>query len=176
MYASGSWPDKPVLAKRLERRTTKIVESGSLCYCGFMTETAVTHASQPGKAVGFLLSRLLMAAALTAAVGALGNTFYELLFDPEGYTAGPVLARAAFAFAFPFPFILAGLLVVGTPTAFFLRRFHFDNLIVFGLAGALVGAAIGFVVVSGLPRLQTVFGVYGCVSAVAYWALQQRTA
>lgn len=117
-----------------------------------------------------------MAAALTAAAGALGNTFYEFFFDPEAYTAGPILARAAFAFAFPFPFILAGLLIVGTPTAFFLRRFHLDNLIVFGLAGALAGAAIGFVVASGLPRLQTAFGVYGCVSALTYWALRQRTA
>ena len=141
-----------------------------------MTDTAVTHASQPGKAVGSFIGRLLMAATLTAAAGALGATFYEFFFDPESYAAGPVLARAAFAFAFPFPFILAGLFVVGAPTALLLRRFHFDNLIVFGLAGAFAGAAIGFALASGLPRLQTAFSVYGCVSAVTYWALQQRKA
>lgn len=153
-----------------------MVESGLFCYWGFMTDTAVTHASQPGKAVGSFVGRLLMAAALTAAAGALGNTFYEFFFDPEAYAAGPVLARAAFAFAFSFPFVLVGLLIFGTPTAFFLRRFHLDNLTVFGLAGAFAGAAIGFIVASDLPRLQTAFGVYGCMSAVAYCALQQRTA
>lgn len=117
-----------------------------------------------------------MAATLTAAAGAVGNTFYEFFFDAEAYAAESVLARAAFAFAFPFPFILAGLLVVGTPTALLLRRFRLDNFIVFGLAGAFAGAAIGFAVASGLPRLQTAFTAYGCVSAVTYWALQRRTA
>ena len=139
-------------------------------------DTAVTQTSQPGKAVGSFLGQLLMAATLTAIAGALGNSFYEFFFGPEAYAAGPVLARAAFAFAFPFPFILAALLIVGTPTALLLRRLHLDNLIVFGLAGAFAGAAIGLALASGLPRLQTVFSIYGCVSAVTYWAVHKREA
>ncbi|SEJ66422.1 hypothetical protein SAMN05428950_102457 [Sphingomonas sp. OV641] len=141
-----------------------------------MTDTAVTHTSQPGKAIGSFVGQLLMAATLTAIAGALGNSFYEFFFDPEAFAAGPVFARAAFAIAFPFPFILAALLVVGTPTALLLRRLHLDNLIVFGLVGAFAGVAIGLALASGLPGLQTVFSIYGCVSAVTYWALQQRKA
>lgn len=137
-------------------------------------DTVATHAPKPNRQIGSFAGRLLMAAMLAAAAGALGNTFYEFFFDRGAYAAGPVLARAAFAFAFPFPFILAGLLIVGTPMAYVLRRLQLDNLIAFGLAGAFAGAAIGVVSASGLPRLQMTFAVYGCVSAIAYRALRKR--
>lgn len=141
-----------------------------------MTDTVLAHAPNAGKGIRSFARRLLAAAALTAAVGAVGNTFYEFFFDPQADATGPVLARAAFAFAFLFPYILAGLLVVGAPTAFILRRFRMDNLVVFGLAGALAGAAIGVIAASGFPRLQMTFAVYGCVSAIAFWALRRRWA
>lgn len=141
-----------------------------------MTDTIVTHVPNPGKRIGSFAGRLFAAAALTAAVGALGSTFYEFFFNPDAYAAGSAVARATFAFAFPFPFIFAGLFVVGAPTAFVLRRFGLDYLVVFGLAGALAGAAIGVSAASGLPRLQMTFAVYGCVSAIAYWTLRRRWA
>ncbi len=141
-----------------------------------MTDTGTTHAGKPLNGIGSFAGHLVVASASTAAIGALANTLYERFFDPEAYAAGSVLARAAFAFAFPFPFILVGLFLVGAPTAFALNRLRLDKIIVFGLAGAFAGAAIGFVAASGLPRLQMAFAAYGSVSAVVYWALRRRRA
>ena len=120
--------------------------------------------------------RLVTAAAVTAAIGALANFLYELLFDPGAYAAGSILARVAFAFIFPLPLIVAGLLLVGAPVACALSRASLDSVFAFAVAGATSGGMIGLATASGLPRLQMTFVAYGCVSAIAFWMLRPKHA
>lgn len=121
-------------------------------------------------------ARLIAAAALTAALGSLAGMICERLFDPEGYAAGPPLARAAIAFAVPFPFVFAGLLVVGVPVAYTLRRLRLESGIGYALAGTAAGGLIGIALATGLPRTQILCVAYGCVSAVSLWMLLLRRA
>jgi hypothetical protein len=58
-----------------------------------------------------LAARVLIAALLTALVGAAENWFYERFFAPELYVTGDPVVRAAFAATLTFPFILAGLVI-----------------------------------------------------------------
>jgi hypothetical protein len=139
-----------------------------------MAEKIVKQSPDPRVSIGSFAGQIAIAAASTAAIGAAGNAFYEYFFDPEAYVAGQILERAALAFAFPFPFIIAGLCLVGEPIAYVLDRLCLDKLIVFGLAGAVAGAAFGVATASGLPRLWMAFAAYGGVSAMIYWTLRRR--
>jgi hypothetical protein len=139
-----------------------------------MIDEVFAHPLKGRNGIVSFAGRLIVASASTAAIGALGSAFYERFFDPEAYASGPVLARAAFAFAVPFLFVFAGLCLVGAPIAFALERLRLDNVIVFGLAGAVAGAAIGLVVAAAFPRLQISFAAYGSMSAMVYWALRRQ--
>jgi hypothetical protein len=139
-----------------------------------MTDAFDTQRSGLRRSAGRSVFRLIAAAAVTAAIGAVANGIYERLFDPQAYAAGTAIGRAAFAFLYPFPFILAGLLVVGTPVTYVLSRWHIDNVMAYAIAGATGGGLIGMAMAEGFPRVQWMFVGYGCVSAVAYWALRYR--
>ena len=134
-----------------------------------MTNALVPRSPRSRNSVGAFFVRLLTAAALTALIGALANSLYEMLFDPRAYAAGPILARAAFAFIFSLPFIVAGLLFVGAPVAYALSRARLDSVVAFAVAGAASGGMIGLAAANGLPRLQMTFAAYGCVSAIVFW-------
>jgi hypothetical protein len=116
-----------------------------------------------------LAARVLIAALLTALVGAAENWFYERFFAPELYVTGDPVVRAAFAATLTFPFILAGLVIVGLPVAYLLRRIRAESGVVYAAAGAvsglLVGAAIGFQTTYGF----LVSAFYGCSCALFWW-------
>lgn len=96
-----------------------------------------------GKRGILLASRVLTTTLLTAVLGAIENWGYERFFAPELYAAGPPFARATWLIAFSFPFILAGLLIIGLPTAFVLRRARLGSALSYAAVGAVTGALWG---------------------------------
>ena len=69
------------------------------------------------------------------------NLFYELLFRPDLYAVGPPILRAAFAIVSTGPFILVGLIVLGLPVSYLLKRMNFENSASYALTGAIAGIA-----------------------------------
>ena len=122
--------------------------------------------------IGAAVARMLGATAITAVIGAVANGVNERIFDQDAYNAGPALGRALFAFTLTSPFILVGLLLIGLPTDYALRRFQFYNAFAFGFSGAAAGLACGAILVDGLSESLVIFAGYGCVSALAWWALR----
>lgn len=122
-----------------------------------------------------LVTRALTATLLTALAGALQNWFYERIFAPDLYAAGNPLARGVAMLAITFPYILLGLIVLGLPTAYALKRVRAENVFTYALAGAGTGALWGKLAAGAL----TTYGLatsafYGCVCALFWWWLRPR--
>ena len=121
-----------------------------------------------------LVTRILTATLLTAFVGAIQNWFYERFFAPDLYSAGPPLWRAIGMIGLSLPFILMGLLVLGLPAAYLLRRARFESALSYAAAGATTGTVWGAVL-----GFQTTYGFvvsafYGCSCALFWWMLRPR--
>lgn len=127
-----------------------------------------------GERAILLVSRMLTTALLTAFVGAIENWFYERFFAPDLYSAGPPLLRAIWLAVWSFPFILVGLLVLGLPSAYLLRRGRVESAFSYAAAGAATGAVWGVML-----GFQTTYGCavsafYGCSCALFWWMLRPR--
>lgn len=110
---------------------------------------------------------------LTALAGAIENWFYERFFASELYAAGHPLARGVFALAFSFPYILVGLVLLGLPADYALRRLRLDGPFPFAVTGAATGVIWGLILlpyVTAYGYFNTAF--YGCVCALFWWLLR----
>jgi hypothetical protein len=121
-----------------------------------------------------LVSRVLTAALLTALVGGIENWFYERFFAPELYSAGPPAARAIGLVAWSFPFVLVGLIVVGLPSAYLLRRVGMESALSYAAVGAVTGAVWGVILGSQTTYGYAVSAFYGCSCALFWWILRPR--
>ncbi|HET9428293.1 MAG TPA: hypothetical protein VFO69_08035 [Allosphingosinicella sp.] len=73
-----------------------------------------------------------------------------------------------------FPFILVGLIVLGLPAAYLLRRGKLESALSYAAAGGLGGAIWG-----GILGFQTTYGsavsaFYGVTCALFWWVLRSR--
>jgi hypothetical protein len=117
---------------------------------------------------------VLTAALFTAVVAAFANWIYELFFDPARYATGLPIARGLFVIVMTFPFILGGLVVLGIPTTWLLRRFHVANAFTFGLTGAVTGVLWGATVVAlAVPTFgitaHVLNATFGVMSMLFWW-------
>jgi hypothetical protein len=117
-----------------------------------------------------LAARLFLTTVATAASGAVANFFYERFFAPDLYAAGPPILRAAFALAITSPLILAGLIFLGLPLSFLLKRLGIENAISYAVTGALSGVAFG-VILTQLhhTELLVTAASYGTTCALFWW-------
>lgn len=132
-----------------------------------------THS--PVKQSILVASRLLATAAITALIGAVLNTFHQMLFDPDRYNSGPPLSRAIFDYVLTIPFILTGLILLGLPTSYLLKRLKLENWLSYALVGAALGVGFLYALLSSL----TPFGiraaaVYGGLCAIVWFALRRK--
>jgi hypothetical protein len=123
-----------------------------------------------------LVARLISATLLTGLIGALANTVYERFFDLEAYDAGPPLGRGLFLVVVTLPFILAGLVLLGLPTTYILRRFGAESAWNYALAGTTIGASCSLLF-SSSPSLEQIAltAVYGVVCALCWSALRPKS-
>ena len=121
-----------------------------------------------------LVTRLLTATLLTSLVGAIGNWFYERLFTPELYSAGPPLVRALWLAGMSFPFIFVGLLILGLPAAYLLRRGRAESAVSYALVGFILGAVYGFIMGPLTTYGYAVCGLYGGACALFWWWRRPR--
>jgi hypothetical protein len=132
------------------------------------------QAYSKGEWAALLVTRVLIAALLTALLGAVENWFYERFFAPELYAVGPPLGRAIWLAAFSFPFILVGLLLLGLPIAYLLHRWRVESAPFYALLGMASGGVWG-----SLIGFQTNYGFavsafYGCSCALFWWRLRPK--
>lgn len=120
-----------------------------------------------------LASRVLATSLLTAVLGTIENWGYERFFAPELYAAGPPFARATWLIALTLPFVLVGLLIVGLPTAFVLRRVRLESALIYAAVGAVTGALFG-AIWSQTGYGYAVSAFYGCACALIWWALRPK--
>jgi len=116
-----------------------------------------------------LVTRLLTATLCTALIGAIGNWFYERFFDPSLYAAGPPLGRAFVLAAISIPFIFVGLIILGLPAAYLLRRVQAESATSYGIMGFILGALYGFIAGPVTPLGYVVCGLYGGTCALLWW-------
>jgi hypothetical protein len=122
---------------------------------------------------------ILTAALMTALLAAIVNWGYERFLAPDLYAAGPPLARAIFVILLTVPFILGGLLILGIPAAWVLRRLHTQNIVTFAIAGAVTGIVWGQAVVA---LVRPTFGmtpyivdaVFGATSMMLWWWMSPK--
>jgi len=127
-----------------------------------------------GERVVLLLTRVLSATFFTALVGAIENWFYERFFAPDLYAAGPPLGRAMFTLGIAVPYILAGLIVLGLPAAYALRRMRAESALNYAAAGLVTGALWGFTTLSSNSYGIALAAFYGGVCALFWWWLRPR--
>jgi energy-converting hydrogenase Eha subunit A len=119
-----------------------------------------------------ITSRLLSTAAIAGLIGAVINFFYEKIFDPEAYAAGPALARGLFLFVWTIPFIIVALIFLGLPTSYLLRRLGWENWPTYSLVGAALGAGFLYALFPSLTPYGICMGaVYGSVCATIWLAM-----
>jgi hypothetical protein len=130
--------------------------------------------SRAGERAILLGTRILTATLLTSFTGAIENWFYERFFAPEMYSAGPPFARAVGAFALMFPFTLLGLLVLGLPTAYLLRRARAESALSYAAVGCVTGLIWGAILGVQTNYGHAVTAFYGCSCALFWWILRPR--
>ncbi len=120
--------------------------------------------------VGSLVARLFLATVATATAGAIVNFFYELFLRPDLYAVGPPLARGAFVIVWTSPLILGGLIVLGLPVSYLLKRLNLENSASYLLAGAISGIAYG-VLLFQLHHTEWLVTVasFGAGAALFWW-------
>jgi hypothetical protein len=128
--------------------------------------------------VGSLVARLFLTTVATATTGAIVHFIYELCFRPDLYAVGPPLARGAFvivlsgAFVIVLtsPFILVGLIVLGLPISYLLKRFNLENSASYLAFGSISGIAYG-VLLFQLHHTELLVTVasFGAGSALFWW-------
>ena len=121
-----------------------------------------------------LVTRILTATLLTAFVGAIQNWFYERFFAPNLYSAGPPLWRAIGSVGLTLPFIFVGLLVLGLPAAYLLRRGRLESALSYAAAGTTTGTLWGYVLGFQTTYGYVVSAFYGCSCALFWWMLRPR--
>lgn len=129
----------------------------------------------PIKQAILVACRLLATATITALIGAVLNEFYRVFFDPELYNSGPRLSGAIFFCVLTIPFILTGLILLGLPTSYLLKRLKLENWLSYAFVGATLGVGFLYALLSYL----TPFGigsaaVYGCLCATVWFAFRRK--
>ena len=126
--------------------------------------------------VGSLATRLFLATVATATAGAIVNFFYELFFRPDLYAVGPPSARGAFVIVWTCPFILVGLIVLGLPASYLLKRLNLENSALYLLAGAISGIAYG-VLLFQLHHTEWLVTAasFGAGAALFWWWFRPRS-
>jgi hypothetical protein len=117
----------------------------------------------------------MAAAAVTALVAAVANGLDEAINgQPDG--APPPVLRGMGAFIFAFPYALVGLLVLGLPYAFILRKFRAETAAVYAVGGAGLGVIWLFVLLRSLNAAALVSGaLFGCLCALCWWWLRPKS-
>lgn len=107
---------------------------------------------------GCLAARLFLTTVATAATGAIVNFIYELCFRP------------AFVIVWTSPFILVGLIILGLPISYLLKRFNIENSASYLVIGAISGIAYG-VLLFQLHHTEWPVTVasFGAGSALFWW-------
>jgi hypothetical protein len=120
--------------------------------------------------VGSLVARLFLTTLATATTGAIVNFIYELCFRPDLCAVGPPLARGAFVIVWTSPFILVGLIILGLPISYLLKRFNFENSASYLVVGAISGIAYG-VLLFQLHHTEWLVtaALFGAGSALFWW-------
>jgi hypothetical protein len=93
----------------------------------------------------------------------------------EAYGSSLPLSVTIFIYVLTIPFILTGLILLGLPTSYLLKRLKLESW----LSYALVGAALGVGCVYALLSYLTPFGIaagagYGCPCAIVWFALRRK--
>ena len=106
---------------------------------------------------------------LTAFVVATQNTLEERFFHPELYSTGPWLGRWVFVFIVSIPFIFSGLLFLGLPASYALRRLSAETALNYALAGVVTGAIWGLVMTDrdAADVVRTAF--FGATCSLFWW-------
>ena len=117
----------------------------------------------------------MTATLLTSLVGAIGNWFYERLFATELYAVGPPLGRALVLAGMSFPFIFVGLLILGLPAAYLLRRGRAESTISYAIVGFILGGLYGFIMGPLTTYGYLVCGLYGGACALFWWWRRPRS-
>ena len=125
----------------------------------------------PVKQTILVASRLLATAAITASIGAVLIEFYQMFFDPEYYNGGSRLSGTIFFYVFTIPFILTGLILLGLPTSYLLKRLKLENWLCYALVGAVLGVGFLYALLSHPTSFGTgAAAVYGCLCAFVWFA------
>ncbi len=121
-------------------------------------------------------SRLLATATITALTGVVLIEFYEIFFfDPEYYNLGSHLTRAIFYCVVTIPFILTGLILLGLPTSYLLKRLKLESWLSYALVGAALGAGVPYALLSYLTPVGIGgAAVYGCLCAIVWFAMRRK--
>lgn len=117
-----------------------------------------------------LAARLFLTTVATAALGAVANFFYERFFATDLYAAGPAILRGAAALVIASPFILAGLIILGLPLSFLLKRLRVENSVSYAVTGALSGIAFGVALTRAHHvEMFAMAAFYGMACALFWW-------
>jgi hypothetical protein len=106
---------------------------------------------------------------LTAFVVAAENSIEERFFHSELYAAGPWLGRWVFVFVVSIPFILSGLLFLGLPASYALRRLGAESAPNYALAGLVTGAVWGLAVTDRDVSDVGTTAFFGAVCLLLWW-------
>lgn len=137
-----------------------------------MIEPVEVRANRPTRQVLGVAARALGATLIAAAVGTILNVIQVRVAWGPVY-AQPILWRALGGFLFAIPYTLAGLLLLGLPAAFMLRRFRAETTWNYSLVGAALGATWFYLWVRSPDLASWGLGaVLGCVCALSWWKLQ----
>ena len=119
-------------------------------------------------------SRPVAVLLLTAFAVATANSLDERFFHPDTFATGPWLGRWAFVFVVSVPFILSGLLFLGLPASYALRRFSAETSLNYALAGLVTGAIWGLIVTDRDATDVVLTGLLGAVCLLFWWLLRPK--
>jgi hypothetical protein len=139
-----------------------------------MTTVLQRRPYSKGERAVLLVTRLLTATLLTSLIGAIGNWFYERFFAPDLYAAGPPLDRALWLTGMSIPFVFVGLLILGLPAAYLLRRGRAESAISYAIVGFILGALYGLVMGPLTTHGYIACGLYGGTCALFWWSWRPK--
>lgn len=139
-----------------------------------MSLTSHSESQPTASSLWLTASRPLAVLLLTAFVVATANTLEERLLDPELYAVGSALGRWAFVFVVSIPFILSGLILLGLPASYVLRRFNAETGPNYAFAGFLGGAIWGLIVTDRDARDIVLAAFFGATCLLLWWLLNPK--
>lgn len=117
-------------------------------------------------------SRPLAVLLITAFIVATENSLEERFFHPELYATGPWLGRWVFVFVVSIPLILSGLLFLGLPASYALRRLSAETASSYASAGLATGAIWGLIVTDGDMADIFLTASTGAICLLFWWLLR----